>query len=138
MESAALVADALGMIPDRISQTVEPVIAKKACQTEHVGVKQGDVSGMRQIARCFRKGDEYVKLEVLFYIGAPEPKDQILLKGRPDIDLIIKDGIAGDQATVAILINSIVPTLEAKPGLLTPMGKSVADIQWRCPVDPGY
>jgi 4-hydroxy-tetrahydrodipicolinate reductase len=138
MESAALVADGLGMIPDRISQTVEPEIAQQACQTEHVSIKQGDVSGMRQIARCFRKGDEYVKLEVLFYIGAPEPKDQILIKGKPDIDLTIKDGIAGDQATVAILINSIRPTLEAKPGLLTPTGKSIADIRWRCPVDPGY
>jgi hypothetical protein len=49
---------------------------------------------MRQIARCFRNRDEYVKLEVLFYIGALEPKDQILLKGRPDIDLTIKDGKA--------------------------------------------
>jgi 4-hydroxy-tetrahydrodipicolinate reductase len=138
MESAALVADGLGMIPDRISQTVEPVIAQQTCQTEHVTVKRGDVSGMLQIARCFRNGNEYVKLEVLFYIGAPEPKDQILIKGKPDIDLTIKDGIAGDQATVAILINSIRPTLEAKPGLLTPTGKSIADIRWRCPVDPGY
>lgn len=138
MESAALVADGLGMIPDRISQTVEPVISQQARETEHVSVKQGDVSGMRQIARCFQNGHEYVKLEVLFYIGAPEPKDQILLKGRPDIDLTIKDGIAGDQATVAILINSILPTLEAKPGLLTPTGKSIAEIPWRCPIDPGY
>jgi 4-hydroxy-tetrahydrodipicolinate reductase len=138
MESAALVADGLGMIPDRITQTVEPVIAQQMCQTEHVTVKRGDVSGMQQIARCFRNGNECVKLEVLFYIGAPEPKDQILIKGRPDIDLTIKDGIAGDQATVAILINSILPTLEAKQGLLTPTGKSNADIRWRCAVDPGY
>jgi 4-hydroxy-tetrahydrodipicolinate reductase len=138
MESAALVADGLGMIPDRITQTVEPVIAQQMCQTEHVTVKRGDVSGMQQIARCFRNGNECVKLEVLFYIGAPEPKDQILIKGRPDIDLTIKDGIAGDQATIAILINSIIPTLEAKPGLLMPTGKSIAEIQWRCPVDPGY
>jgi 4-hydroxy-tetrahydrodipicolinate reductase len=138
MESAALVADGLGMIPDRITQTVEPVIAQQTCRTEHVTVERGDVSGMRQIARCFQNGNEYVNLEVLFYIGAPEPKDQILIKGKPDIDLTIKDGIAGDQATVAILINSISPTLEAKPGLLTPTGKSIADIRWRCPVDPGY
>ena len=45
-----------------------------------------------------------------------------------DIDVTIKDGIAGDQATVAILINAIAPTLEAKPGLLTPTGKSIAEI----------
>ena len=74
----------------------------------------------------------------LFYVGAPEPKDQILIKGLTDIDVTIKDGIAGDQATVAILINAIAPTLAAKPGLLTPTGKSIAEISWRCAVDLGY
>jgi hypothetical protein len=55
-----------------------------------------------------------------------------------NIDVTVKDGIAGDQATVAILINAIAPILEAKPGLLTPTGKSIGEITWRCPVDLGY
>jgi hypothetical protein len=55
-----------------------------------------------------------------------------------DIYVTIEDGIAGDQATVAILINAIAPTLEAKSGLLTPTGKRIAEITWRCPVDLGY
>lgn len=138
MESAALVADGIGMIPDRITQSIEPVVAEQAVESEYVKVKPGDVSGMRQVARCFRKGKECVSLEVLFYVGAPEPKDQILIKGMTDIDVTIKEGIAGDQATVAILINAIAPTLEAKPGLLTPTGKSIAEIPWRCAVDLGY
>ena len=41
-------------------------------------------------------------------------------------------------ATVAILINAIAPTLAAQPGLLTPTGKSIAEISWRCAVDLGY
>ena len=38
MESAALVADALGMLPDRITQSVEPVIAECNVASEHVRV----------------------------------------------------------------------------------------------------
>lgn len=138
MESAALVADAVGMIPDRITQSVEPVLAQQAFQSEYVKVKPGDVSGMRQVARCLSKGKESVALEVLFYLGAPEPQDQILITGMTNIDVTIKEGIAGDQATVAILINAIAPTLEARPGLLTPTGKSIAEIPWRCVIDLGY
>jgi 4-hydroxy-tetrahydrodipicolinate reductase len=138
LESAALVADGVGMIPDRITQTVEPIVAEEAVYTDHVKVKRGDVAGMRQIARCFQGGKECVSLEVLFYVGAPEPKDHILIKGMTEIDVTIKDGIAGDEATVAILTNAIAPTLDAKPGLLTPTGKSIAEIPWRCAVDVGY
>jgi 2,4-diaminopentanoate dehydrogenase len=123
---------------DRISQSVEPVIAEQRVESDYVKVAPGEVAGMRQVARCFSAGRECVGLEVLFYVGAPEPKDQILIKGLTDIDVTIKDGIAGDQATVAILINAIAPTLAAKPGLLTPTGKSIAEISWRCAVDLGY
>jgi 2,4-diaminopentanoate dehydrogenase len=138
MESAALVADALGMIPDRITQSLEPVIAEQAVQSEYVKVKPGEVSGMRQVARCLSHGKECVSLEVLFCVGAAEPHDQIVIKGMTNIDVTIKDGIAGDEATVAILINAIAPISEDKPGLLTPTGKSIAEITWRCPVDLGY
>ncbi len=138
MESAALVADAIGMIPDRITQSLEPVIAEEALQSEHVEVKRGDVAGMRQVARCLSKGKESVNLEVLFYLNAPQPRDHIFIKGMTDIDVTIDQGIAGDQATVAILINAIAPTLEAKPGLLVPTGKSVSEIPWRCEIESGY
>jgi 4-hydroxy-tetrahydrodipicolinate reductase len=138
MESAALVADGVGMSPDRITQSVEPVVTEKSIESEHVKITAGAVSGMRQVARCFSNGTESVHLEVLFHIGAPEPKDEILIKGMTEIDVTIKDGIAGDLATVAILINAIAPTVNAKRGLLVPTGKSIAEIPWRCDVDRGY
>jgi len=138
LESAALVADSLGIIPDRIAQSLEPVIAERNVASDYVKIQSGEVSGMRQVARCLNKGKECVSLEVLFCVGAAEPQDRIVIKGMTDIDVTIKEGIAGDQATVAILINAIDPIMEAKPGLLTPTGKSIAEITWRCPVDLGY
>lgn len=138
LESAALVADGIGIIPDRITQSIEPVKTEEAIAGRYVSVRPGDVCGMRQVARCLKAGREFVTLEVLFYAGAKDPGDHVLIKGLTNIDLAVKNGIAGDEATVAILINSIIPTLRASPGLLTPTGKSVAEISWRCPVDLGY
>ena len=138
LESAALVADGVGIRPDKISQSIEPVIASRAASTEYVKVKAGDVAGMRQVARCFKGDRECVALEVQFYLDAPDPRDEIRIDGTPNIDVTIKDGIFGDQATVAILVHSIPRLLDAKPGLVVPTGKSVADTFWECSLERGY
>jgi len=138
LESAALVAEGLNMKPDRISQSIEPVIAERAVSTEYVKVKSGEVAGMRQVVRCLRGEKECVNLEVRFYLGAPDQRDEILIDGKPIIDVTIKDGIYGDDATVAILINSVPSVLDAKAGLLTPIGKAVSDITWECSLERGY
>jgi 4-hydroxy-tetrahydrodipicolinate reductase len=138
LESAALVADGINMRPDKISQSIEPIVAESGASTEYVDVKAGEVAGMRQVARCFKGGNEYVELEVQFYVDAPDTRDEIFIEGEPNVNVTIKDGIFGDQATVAILIHSIPTVLNAKPGLLTPTGKSLAETFWQCPVELGY
>lgn len=138
LESAALVADGLDMKPDNISQWIEPMIAETAISSEYLSVNVGEVMGMRQIARCFKGDEECVNLEVQFYLGAPDQRDEILIEGKSRIDVTIKDGIFGDPATVAILINSIPSVVKATPGLLTPTGKGVSDIMWQCSFDCGY
>jgi len=138
LESAALVADGINMRPDKIFQSIEPVVAQRAASTGYVEVKAGKVAGMRQVARCLKGGKECVELEVQFYLDAPDPRDEIFIEGKPNVDVIIKDGIFGDQATVAILIHSIPTVLNAKPGLLTATGKGVSETFWQCPVELGY
>lgn len=138
LESAALVADELGMRPDGISQKIEPIPADQAVATDHVHVGPGQVAGIRQRVQCLQKGVARVMLEIEFFVGAKEPKDEIHISGTPPIDMTIEHGIFGDHATVALLINSIPAVLQAKPGLLTATGKSVSEIRWKCPVDPGY
>lgn len=138
LESAALVAHELNLKPDKVLQSIEPLIADKRVSTEHVQVETGHVAGMRQIVRCVAETAECVNLEVQFRVGAPDPRDEIQIQGDPAINLTIRDGISGDPATVALLINSIPLVLQAKPGLLTPTGKSMSEITWQCAVDPGY
>ena len=138
MESAALVADGVGMTPDRITQSVEPVFAEQRFNRTMSKSHRATSPACGKSRAVSAPARNASASKCLFYFGAPEPKDQILIKGMTDIDVTIKEGIAGDQATVAILINAIAPTLAAKPGLLTPTGKSIAEISWRCAVDLGY
>jgi 4-hydroxy-tetrahydrodipicolinate reductase len=53
------------------------------------------------------------------YIGAEDPHDSIRIVGTPDLRLRIEGGVAGDQATAAILVNSIPSVIAAAPGLVT-------------------
>jgi 4-hydroxy-tetrahydrodipicolinate reductase len=43
----------------------------------------------------------------------------IRLEGSPPIEMRIPGGLHGDIATAAIVVNTISPLLEARPGLLT-------------------
>lgn len=138
LESAALVADALERWPDRIVQTIEPVVAEEPIFTDHVEVKRGQVAGMRQVARCLKDGEDYVRLETEFYLGAPNPRDEIFIEGSSPVDLVVRGGIDGDSATVALLINSIPAAVTARPGIVLPTGKGVSEIKWQCAVDRGF
>ena len=51
------------------------------------------------------------------YLDAPLPHDAIVVKGRPDLNLVLTGGVAGDDATVAALINIVPRLLAAAPGV---------------------
>ena len=50
-ESAAMIADGLGISLDEITETIEPVIAEEVVKTEFLEVAAGQVAGVHQIAR---------------------------------------------------------------------------------------
>ncbi|HKT69412.1 MAG TPA: hypothetical protein VJP83_08245 [Terriglobales bacterium] len=118
-ESAAMIADSLGLRVDTIEESIEPVVAQDTVRSEFLEVAPGRVKGVRQLARGLGDGQENVRLELEMYLGAPEPVDSIEISGTPDLRLAIPGGIHGDLATAAIAVNCIPAVLEAKPGLLT-------------------
>jgi len=67
------------------------------------------------------RGGKIVTLNLRMYIGADDPHDAIRIVGSPDLNLRIEGGVAGDQATAAILVNSIPAVIAAQPGLATVM-----------------
>ncbi|MDP3097392.1 MAG: hypothetical protein Q8M86_05565, partial [Syntrophales bacterium] len=118
-ESLYLIADRLHFVLDDVRETVEPMIAEKPLKTDYFELKPGDVAGIRNIGEGFREGKKIVTLDLRMYIGAEDPHDSIRIVGTPDLTLRIEGGVAGDQATAAILVNSIPAVIAAAPGLVT-------------------
>ncbi|MEZ6038620.1 MAG: dihydrodipicolinate reductase [Planctomycetota bacterium] len=118
-ESVALVARGLGFELDRIEHTVEPVLAPEDHKTPFLIVKEGEVAGIRNHGYGYIQKRLVVHLDLSMYVGAPDPHDQIELESEPPISLRFPSGIAGDQATASILVNSVHGAVGARPGLVT-------------------
>jgi 2,4-diaminopentanoate dehydrogenase len=118
-ESVYMIAAGLGWKLDRIEETLEPAIAPRDLDTEHIRVPAGAVAGIKQYARAYRNGDIAISLDLQMYVGAETPRDHVVITGEPPVDMTIKGGVAGDVATAAIVVNCIPKVLTAAPGVLT-------------------
>jgi 4-hydroxy-tetrahydrodipicolinate reductase len=118
-ESLIFLADGLGWTLDELNESVSPVIADKTIKTGFLTVQQGDVAGVRQFTRGVRGGTEVLTLELQMFVGAPNPRDVIEIVGEPPLRLVIENGVPGDVATPAILVNTLPRLVECRPGLHT-------------------
>jgi 4-hydroxy-tetrahydrodipicolinate reductase len=118
-ESLHLVAHGLGWELDRVTERVSPVLSPRTIKTPDLTVKKGNVAGIHHVCRGYRNGKEAVHLDLQMYVGAKKPVDRIEIKGKPAVNLVLEGGIAGDEATVSMLMNTITGTLAARPGLRT-------------------
>jgi 4-hydroxy-tetrahydrodipicolinate reductase len=118
-ESTRMVTDTLGWELDSLSESIEPVIARKCVQTKFLKVEEGMVVGIKQITRGMRGGKEVIALELQMYVGAEDPYDEIYIDGVPPIDMFLRGGVHGDSATVALVVNYIPHVLASGPGLIT-------------------
>jgi hypothetical protein len=117
-ESLALIAHCLDWKIKDLTETGQPVLATKRIITKHVKVEKGETCGLHQYAEAKRNGKVCLTLDLKMYLEAPKPHDAIQIKGEPALDVIINGGVAGDQATVAALVNTAARLLDAPPGLL--------------------
>ena len=118
-ESLYLIADRLHFALDEVRESVEPVIAEKPLKTEYFELNPGDVAGIRNVGEGFKEGKKILTLDLRMYIGAENPYDAVWIVGSPNLNLRIEGGVAGDEATAAILVNSIPAVIAAAPGLVT-------------------
>jgi 4-hydroxy-tetrahydrodipicolinate reductase len=118
-ESVAMVADALGLPVDQITETIEPKVATERVATEFLAVEPGQAAGVHQIARGLAGGKELIYMELAMYVGAKDPADTVTLTGHPTISLTIPGGSHGDIATASVAVNSIPVILDAPAGLRT-------------------
>jgi 4-hydroxy-tetrahydrodipicolinate reductase len=117
-ESLALLAHCMGWSIDRITERANVVVASRRIRTRYFEVQKGEACGLHQSAKAVVGGKVRVALDLKMYLGAPDPHDRIIISGDPPLDVVLKGGVAGDQATVAALVNAAPRLMQAQPGLL--------------------
>lgn len=118
-ESIAMIASGLGWKLDKIEERIEPKLAEKSVASQYLKVEAGQVAGVDQTASGIVNGEDAIALNLQAYLGCPDPRESIIIDGRPPIDLTIKGGVHGDLATAAVVVNSIPRVLTSDPGLKT-------------------
>ncbi|MCZ7567500.1 MAG: hypothetical protein M5U01_02760 [Ardenticatenaceae bacterium] len=117
-ESVAAIAAGLRWSLDRIAEQIEPVIAAERISTAYLTVEPGQVAGVHQVARGWEQARERVVLELTMAVSVPTAVDRTTISGDPDLTMTL-EGIHGDTATAAIVLNAVAPVVVARPGLLT-------------------
>ena len=117
-ESLALLAHCLGWKIKDIVEIGDAVVADHNIRTQHLEVKKGQTCGLHQHAEATVNGQVCLTLDLKMYLDARNPHDAIQIEGEPPLDVVINGGVAGDQATLAALVNTAPRLLKAPPGLL--------------------
>ena len=117
-ESVGMVFHTLGKKLARYESSVEPVVADRLIKTDYLEVQPGQVKGLKQVARGYSDGGEFMTLTFIAALEAGDDGDTIKITGKPDLEVKLK-GTNGDIATVAIAVNAIRRVKEAAPGLVT-------------------
>ena len=130
-QSVALLAHAMGWTLDEIRETCEPVVATSRVVTKFFDVAAGQSLGIHQKCIGLVAGETKIKLDLQMYLEASLPHDAIVVRGRPDLNLVLNGGVAGDDATVASLVNIIPRLLAGAPGVR--LMTDLAVPSWRNP-----
>lgn len=128
VESVAMIAAALGWKLDEIEELpVEAILCDEQVQTWTDPSKKelltlvmpGQVAGLKSVAEGRLRGIAKITLEFVSHANVKEPYDSVQIEGSPRISQKIEGGVHGDSETVAMMINSISRTIDARPGLRT-------------------
>jgi len=118
-ESAAMIAAAMGWSLEKVIETVEPAIAEQPVSSADIDVQAGDAAGVIQTVRAYVDGVERITLDFQAYIGAQDMQDKITIKGSPSFDVVVNEGVQGDDATAAMIVNVVPKVIDAGAGLKT-------------------
>jgi hypothetical protein len=118
-ESLMMVGQGLGVEFEHVTdEVIQPIVAEREVVTQYLRVAPGQVAGVHQTIEG--TGRIRVRLELRMYVGAEDvAADRVIIKGVPDIELEIRNGVHGDRATAAMVVNCIPRIVAAKPGVLT-------------------
>ena len=118
-ESARMIAAGMGWSLDDLTETIEPIMASRAIETDHVSISAGQVAGVRQKGVGVAAGRPVITLEFRAAVGLGESYDAVSIDGVPPVEARIDGGVHGDLGTAAVVVNAIPRVATAAPGLVT-------------------
>jgi hypothetical protein len=101
-----------------ISHALSPVVADTRVEKAGEIVDAGAVLGMDETVVGTAEDGRKVRLHLTMRLDASEPFDEVRIAGEPPIVLRFDGGVAGDQATVATVMNAARYVVAAPPGLV--------------------
>jgi hypothetical protein len=116
-ESLLLIAKAFGWRMNNVTETLEPVVSNKEIKTDFFHVLPGQTRGLHQVVHAESDEGHVIHLDLTMALDEPDPHDHVRLDSDPPVSCRIEDGVAGDFATVAALVNAIPRLLSAPPGV---------------------
>jgi 4-hydroxy-tetrahydrodipicolinate reductase len=116
LQSAMMICDSLNVKASFTSVT-RPVIANRSFLSNGVTIEQGRVAGLEHRLIGRNRNVKFIEMILYMYAGASE-FDLIEIEGTPPV-YVRTNGIQGDQATIALLLNYIPIIMNAEPGLHT-------------------
>jgi 2,4-diaminopentanoate dehydrogenase len=118
--SAHMLARGLGRLVESESETIEPVVATTETASQYFRVLPGQVVGLDQRLTARLSGGVSLDLHLEMYIGAPDPQDEVVIRGGGGTTtVVVRGGFPGDEATAAVITNCIGPLLASAPGYHT-------------------
>lgn len=118
-QSADALAEAFGWELDGYTESTRPVVARQVTPSGLGDVPVGRALGLRQVARGKSSGATVIELDLTIAVGVKRGFDQVELRGDHAVEMRIPEGLHGDMATAALVVNSIARVIDAAPGLLT-------------------
>jgi 4-hydroxy-tetrahydrodipicolinate reductase len=116
LESAKMICDTL-KIRASFTSSIRPVVANREFKSNDISIEQGQIAGLEHRLLGKSKNVKFIEMILYTYAGASE-FDLTDIEGTPPI-WVRTNGIQGDQATIALLLNYIPIVMSARSGLLT-------------------
>jgi hypothetical protein len=117
VESCAHLASGVGWPLDSVRETLEPKIAPQRIRTAYFDVPVGRVCGIHHRAVGYEGRRERIILDLQMYLGAPDPRDEVVLDGVPPLRCEVPGGFQGDRATASQLLSAAARIAGFIPGL---------------------
>jgi len=118
LDSLRYIAAELAWPLAEVSHSLVPVVAEERVEKAGEVVAAGAVLGMDETVVGTAEDGRKIRLHLTMRLDTSEPFDEIRIAGEPPIVLRFDGGVAGDQATVATVMNAARYVVAAPPGLV--------------------